>query len=159
MRPEILSIIMLDIDYFKQYNDFYGHPGGDACLKSVASILASSVHRKRDLVGRYGGEEFIIILPETTLSDTLKISRRLLANITQAALPHEKSTIGQIVTLSAGAACGEVTVTGDVDSILKAADDCLYEAKKKGRNQVCGLDMVNPVNPGGEGEPPGDLSG
>jgi diguanylate cyclase (GGDEF)-like protein len=159
MRPEILSIIMLDIDYFKQYNDLYGHSSGDACLQKVAAILAGSVHRKRDLVGRYGGEEFIIILPETSLADTLMISRRILADLEKAALPNEKSPVSQIVTLSAGAACGEVAVTGDVDAILKTADDCLYKAKEKGRNQVCGLDMVNPIIVNEEAPGPGDLSG
>lgn len=79
--------------------------------------------------------------------------------MTKVGIPHEKSQVGPIVTLSAGAACGEVAVTGDVDTILKAADDSLYVAKKKGRNQVCGLDTMKPVNQGLEAEQPGDLPG
>jgi diguanylate cyclase (GGDEF)-like protein len=141
IRPEILSIIMIDIDFFKQFNDLYGHPAGDKCLQQIAEILTNSVHRKRDLVGRYGGEEFVIILPETNLGDTEKIAQRILRNVRTAAIPHNGSSVNSFVTLSVGAASGEVAATGVVASILKAADVKLYEAKESGRDQVKSIDL------------------
>ncbi|NMB56135.1 MAG: diguanylate cyclase [Leptolinea sp.] len=141
MRPEVLSIIMIDIDYFKEYNDIYGHAAGDSCLHQVASIIQTSIHRKRDLAGRYGGEEFIIILPETELAAGEKIARNIVQDVRKAGVQHSGSKVSHVVTISAGLACGEIAGSGDVFTVLKAADDSLYTAKSSGRNQV----QVKPV--------------
>ncbi len=141
IRPEVLSIIMLDIDFFKQFNDLYGHAAGDSCLRQIATLIMNSVHRKRDLTGRYGGEEFIIILPETTLEDSEKIAGRILENLSASAIPHSGSSVSPFVTLSAGAACGEIAGSGNVNTVLKAADDALYRAKNNGRNQVKSISL------------------
>lgn len=129
-----LSIIMCDVDYFKQYNDTYGHLEGDECLKNIASCLKESLHRPSDLLARYGGEEFIMVLPNT--QNALSFAKNILKNIENLEILHKSSNISKFVTVSIGI----VTVIPKRDSsaleFLQKADDALYEAKANGRNKA-----------------------
>jgi diguanylate cyclase (GGDEF)-like protein len=128
---------MIDIDFFKRYNDNYGHWVGDVCLKKVAESLAESVNRPGDLVARYGGEEFVIILPGTDTAGALTIAEQFRQHIENLQIPHGFSDSSSYVTVSIGLAC--VTPTEEIQSaeLLEQADKMLYQAKEKGRNRVC----------------------
>jgi diguanylate cyclase (GGDEF)-like protein len=128
----IYSIILLDIDYFKNYNDFYGHPAGDEALKTVTSMFKQSI-RSADRLYRYGGEEFVIVLPETDLSGACTCAQRLCFNITEMKLPHEKSTFNYL-TVSGG--ISESKNKSSWQEVIETADKALYFAKQKGRNHV-----------------------
>lgn len=130
-----LSLLLIDIDYFKQYNDTYGHQVGDDCLIKVASILKCVVKRPGDLVARYGGEEFVVVLPETTLDGASKIAENIRLAIFQSEIEHSTSGIGRYLTVSLGVS----TLKKHMDTtskLIKEADIALYEAKRKGRNRV-----------------------
>jgi len=132
-----LSLLLIDIDFFKKYNDGYGHQGGDDCLRKVATALANTMRRSSDMVARYGGEEFGVVLPNTDLEGAMVIAEELRLSIEQLALRHEFSDVGEIVSISLGAAgippqCGE-----DSASLISMADGALYEAKEAGRNRCC----------------------
>ncbi|GAB7040016.1 diguanylate cyclase [Catenuloplanes sp. NPDC020197] len=129
-----LSIAMIDIDHFKGYNDHYGHQGGDRCLVTVATTVAAHV-RSTDHVARYGGEEFCIILPETPLADALVVAERVRSAVEALREPHALSPHG-IVTVSIGVAAAFPRPNRDVDTLVKTADECLYAAKRAGRNRV-----------------------
>lgn len=132
-----LSLLMLDIDYFKQYNDHYGHQQGDECLRLVAKAIDRLLRRPRDLFARYGGEEFAIILPETDQEGALKLARIVLDHIDELAIPHSGSKNACQLTLSIGVACLRADLDGaDAAQLLKAADRALYQAKAQGRHQV-----------------------
>jgi diguanylate cyclase (GGDEF)-like protein len=131
-----LAIVLIDVDKFKRYNDTYGHQGGDACLKTVASILISSVHRPEDMVARYGGEEFAIILAGTDQSGAIVVANRIRARVESIEVAHATSEVSNYVTVSAGVAA-TIPRKGDSPSILiAAADKALYQAKQEGRNRV-----------------------
>lgn len=131
-----LSLILLDIDFFKAYNDFYGHLGGDECLKRVAEVLRGAAVRPRDLVARFGGEEFVLVLPETDADAARHIAERCRARLAEAAIPHRRSATSDCVTISLGVG----TITPDVDSsaqlFLNSVDQALYRAKAQGRNRA-----------------------
>lgn len=135
-----LSIILFDIDYFKQYNDSYGHLVGDECLKIVARTLRAAARRESDLVARYGGEEFVMILPDTDSGGALKIARYLRRQIHALNLPHIGSQIASHLTLSMGVATRIPTVDRKPFDLLNAADAALYRAKEGGRDRffICG---------------------
>lgn len=128
-----LSILMIDLDYFKNINDTYGHLAGDECLKSVAELLKSKILRQTDTVCRYGGEEFVILLPETNETHATQIASQIRASIEALACFHKEQKIA--VTSSIGIASMTPQKEMDSESILKAADDALYQAKAMGRNQ------------------------
>ncbi len=132
-----LSILMIDIDYFKGYNDHYGHGAGDECLCHVAEVLSDGVSRSGDMVARYGGEEFAVILPETDLQSALLIAERLRQLVLGLNLPHAASRPGTRVTVSIGCATMDTatSITRAAD-LLQKADSMLYQAKKLGRNRV-----------------------
>ncbi|PZN76786.1 MAG: diguanylate cyclase response regulator [Candidatus Methylumidiphilus alinenensis] len=132
-----LSILMIDIDYFKGYNDHYGHGAGDECLCRVAEALSNGVSRSGDMVARYGGEEFAVILPETDLQSALLIAERLRQLVLGLNLPHAASRLEMRVTVSIGCATMD-SATGITKAaeLLQKADSMLYQAKKMGRNQV-----------------------
>jgi diguanylate cyclase (GGDEF)-like protein len=132
-----LSLIMADIDYFKQYNDYYGHGVGDACLKKVAASLAAATERPSDLAARYGGEEFAIILPETDAEGARIIAEHFRSHVESLHLPHEYSNTSGYVTVSVGLACVVPNAETTQTDLLRLADNLLYQAKKAGRNQVC----------------------
>ena len=130
-----LSVIMGDIDFFKAYNDFYGHQAGDACLKEVAQALKEVVKRPGDLVARYGGEEFVIILPDTSLEGCRTIAELLRAKIEALKISHQTSNLSKYVTMSFGCStyCGDEI---SKEALLEKADKALYRAKQAGRNIV-----------------------
>lgn len=130
-----LAIIMADIDFFKDYNDTYGHQLGDECVVTVASVLQAGVHRPADLVARYGGEEFVIILPDTDQAGGLVIAEKLRAEVERLTIEHKSSSY-QIVTVSLGVAAMVPEHGGLASQLIELADQALYEAKKQGRNRV-----------------------
>jgi diguanylate cyclase (GGDEF)-like protein len=137
MREQLpIAIILCDVDYFKLFNDFYGHLAGDDCLRSIAQSLDSALARPSDLVARYGGEEFAVILPQTTEAGALKVAERMQATITQIQIPHDSSPIHAFITLSMGVACLVPSPERSPSSLLEQADQLLYLAKERGRNQI-----------------------
>lgn len=136
---EPLSLILIDIDYFKNYNDFYGHQQGDDCLVEVARQLKIHFQRATDLVARYGGEEFAIILPDTEPRYADQLAHSLCDRIERCGLPHEKSRIARHVTISVGVATVLLQQDEKLDNktLINLADQALYEAKGAGRNRVC----------------------
>lgn len=138
-----LTLIMCDVDFFKQYNDLYDHIAGDLCLKHIAKALERVFNRAGDLVARYGGEEFVIILPNTDSDTGAKLASTLCEEIKQLKIPHEKSSIDDYVTLSVGVATlADNEITPSATDFIKAADKALYHAKHNGRNRVEIADSV-----------------
>jgi len=132
-----LSLIIIDVDCFKAFNDNYGHAAGDECLKKVASVLNDGVKRPGDLVARYGGEEFVVIMPETDAAGAIVIAETLRRSVVSLALPHAFSPAGDVVTISiGGATVVPARETQGPEGLLKLADTRLYEAKHAGRNRV-----------------------
>lgn len=137
-----LTLLMIDIDYFKPYNDHYGHVAGDECLRKVAQALHDQAHRPADVVARYGGEEFAVLLPQTPMGGALQVSNRLRTVVADLALPHARSKAAPCITVSVGA-CTMVPERGlEVHHIISAADQQLYQAKTKGRNCVAGREVL-----------------
>lgn len=131
-----LSIVLFDIDFFKLYNDHYGHQAGDNCLQLVAKTAGESIIHSTDLAARYGGEEFCIVLPNAPLKNTLIVAERIRSNIEKLQVPHAGSKISNTVTVSLGAASMIPTPFSTVDHLIAQADRALYQAKQQGRNQV-----------------------
>jgi diguanylate cyclase (GGDEF)-like protein len=145
-----LSLVMIDVDFFKQYNDHYGHTRGDECLTGVAGAIRACMHRPFDLVARYGGEEFVALLPETDATGALHVGQHVLANVESRALPHAHSAIRGHVTVSVGVSsydntCDawvgtetpQLTTCAEAADLIGAADLGLYAAKRAGRAQQC----------------------
>lgn len=131
-----LSILMIDIDYFKGYNDHYGHGAGDAALRAVASALIAGVKRPGDLLARYGGEEFVAILPGIAGIAAIQVAAKLLENVANLGIPHAHSATAPHVTISVGCATRASDFSSDTpQTLLDAADRMLYKAKKEGRNR------------------------
>ncbi|MBU2640506.1 MAG: sensor domain-containing diguanylate cyclase [Thiobacillus sp.] len=131
-----LSLIMLDIDYFKQYNDHYGHVQGDQCLKQIGQVLTSAATRSRDFVARFGGEEFVLVLPETEEESAAKIAERCRNLLFKEQIPHENSPVSQILSVSIGVGTVVPTHSDEPVAFIEAVDRRLYQAKDKGRNCV-----------------------
>ncbi|MGP0170859.1 sensor domain-containing diguanylate cyclase [Pseudomonas sp. NCHU5208] len=130
-----LALAVLDVDWFKPYNDLYGHPLGDACLRQIAQALEATLGRSTDFVARYGGEEFVFLAPMTDLAGALQRAEQLIAAVRALNLPHSGSPYGQ-VTLSIGVAVMQATPQHDRQQLLERADAALYRAKQRGRNRV-----------------------
>jgi diguanylate cyclase (GGDEF)-like protein len=154
-----ISLLLLDVDHFKRFNDRYGHPAGDACLRSVAQSLRGVTFRPGDLVARYGGEEFALLLLQTPREGALQVARRVLDAVASMAIPHEDSDVANHVTVSIGictydeqCACWSIPSNGqrapDVgvctpSDLVQCADRALYEAKRAGRAQAVYTDLMS----------------
>lgn len=131
-----LGMLMIDIDFFKLYNDHYGHVSGDYCLREVAQAIRSSVRRPQDLVARYGGEEIICLLPDTAEDGVIYVGEAVLEAVRELQLPHAESTVAPYVTISIGGACVLARDVADSRQLIEAADRELYRAKQLGRNRI-----------------------
>lgn len=131
-----ISLIMLDIDHFKAYNDNYGHVKGDACLRSVGDVLTFNMFRSTDMAARYGGEEFVCILPETSRAGALLIAERIRQAISALEIEHRGSPVADRVTASLGVITSHCAMDGNPEDLVNEADRMLYQAKSDGRNQV-----------------------
>ncbi|NJK37886.1 MAG: PleD family two-component system response regulator [Oscillatoriales cyanobacterium RM2_1_1] len=130
-----ISLVLCDVDYFKRYNDTYGHQMGDRCLQQVAQALVQAARRPADLVARYGGEEFALILPNTNPSGAKQVAELIQEEMYQLKIPHAQSDVSQYVTLSQGISSVVPTESEAVADLIRIADEALYEAKKQGRNK------------------------
>jgi len=132
-----LSVILIDVDHFKRYNDHYGHQAGDAALQAVARVLDGTLKRPHDLLARYGGEEFVGVLPNTGLSEAVELAERMQTEVRALNLEHVGSPEAQVVTISLGVAT--VVARSDLapQALVEAADQQLYAAKQAGRARVC----------------------
>jgi diguanylate cyclase (GGDEF)-like protein len=137
-RNEPLSVVLCDVDHFKAYNDHYGHPAGDECLKQVAAALARTCKRGVDVAARYGGEEFALLLPDTPVEGALRVAENARGELAALAIAHAQSATGSIVTFSAGVATLNTERDGSPRDLVARADEALYRAKQLGRNRsVC----------------------
>jgi diguanylate cyclase (GGDEF)-like protein len=137
-----LSLILCDIDFFKSYNDTYGHPTGDTSLQEVAQALLGSVKRPEDLVARYGGEEFAVILPNTTATGAVYLAEKMRKNIKALEIPHVNSTVNPYVTISLGVASIVPHPESSLEMLIEAADRALYQAKATGRDRY----VLSPIS-------------
>lgn len=135
-EPQPLSLLMIDIDFFKLYNDTYGHPQGDECLKKVATAIKRGAPRAGDFPARIGGEEFIVILPHTPVAAAVMVAERVRSGVEDLAIAHGGSAIGQVVTITIGIATTTPDRKTASHDLLAAADQALYQAKREGRNRV-----------------------
>ncbi|MGD1850163.1 MAG: diguanylate cyclase, partial [Cyanophyceae cyanobacterium] len=140
--PQI-GLLMCDVDYFKKYNDNYGHLAGDECLRRVAGVLQRSLLRGNDFVARYGGEEFVVVLPGTSRDGAIAVAQRILELLTEEQILHEYSKLGNYLTLSIGIACMVPGQNNEPQTLLDAADRALYNAKSQGRNRFCSSNKVS----------------
>ena len=130
-----ISLLICDVDNFKGYNDVYGHQAGDNCLKMVAQTLKNAIQRPGDLVARYGGDEFTVILPNTNLFGAIKIAEKMLIDVATLQIPHINSDNSQVVTLSIGVASQTPVYGQSVEASIEQADQALYQAKTEGKNR------------------------
>jgi two-component system chemotaxis family response regulator WspR len=131
-------LILIDIDHFKKYNDLYGHPAGDFCLRKVAGVLAASVRRPGDHVSRYGGEEFAVVAPGTDLAGALRIAETLRDNVERLGIEHAQSEAAGHVTISLGVASAVPQPHDPLQHLIEVVDRRLYLAKSFGRNRAVG---------------------
>jgi diguanylate cyclase (GGDEF)-like protein len=143
-----ISLVMIDIDHFKQFNDTYGHQAGDECLQRVAEAFADAIKRPTDLVARFGGEEFALVLGGTDSEGAVTIAREALANLRELEIQHASSPIGEFLTVSLGIATVLPRMGSSEADLIKAADEALYQAKKNGRDRIHVFDEMThgPVN-------------
>jgi len=133
-----ISLIIMDIDYFKLFNDHYGHAEGDECLKKVAKVISQTMIRSTDLSARYGGEEFACVLPETNYDGAITTANRIIKSIQKLGIPHKKSHVADYVTVSIGVASISPQHKEKALNLIEMADKALYQAKENGRNQIAG---------------------
>ncbi|MBF0537959.1 MAG: GGDEF domain-containing protein [Nitrospirae bacterium] len=131
-----LAVIIIDIDFFKQYNDSYGHAKGDTCLQIVAQAIKQTLKRPQDLLARYGGEEFVVLLPETNDPGALNVAEGIRSAIEVQSIPHRMSTVSNYVTISVGVCVMTANLLDNKDVHFFRADQALYQAKENGRNKV-----------------------
>jgi len=132
---EPLSLVMIDVDFFKNFNDLYGHGAGDLVLKAIAKAIEKSLNRPEDMVARYGGEEFVVVLPRTEKAGAMKKAQELRKSVEDLAIKHEKSDCADVVTISLGGVTYQ-SGDGDPQELLRQSDEMLYKAKSNGRNTV-----------------------
>ena len=136
-EKQSLSLILFDVDFFKRYNDHYGHQAGDDCLVQVAQAAQQVLKRPADLLARYGGEEFVVVLPNTNLDGASAIAKRIQDQLQQFQIAHDKSEVSPFVTISIGLTCQTPTPSIDSKQMIGEADAALYLAKRQGRNRYC----------------------
>jgi diguanylate cyclase (GGDEF)-like protein len=146
-----LSVVLLDVDFFKRYNDCYGHLAGDECLRRLATALKACVRRPSDLVARYGGEEFVCLLPDTDLAGAMMVAQELSQLLFVQQIAHADSSVAKVVTVSLGVCCKHAGSTsgaaggefagGSAEALMREADAQLYVAKARGRHQASGAHM------------------
>lgn len=132
---QAITVLMIDVDHFKKFNDSHGHPAGDACLRTVATLIAGVAKRPGDVVARYGGEEFAVVLPDTDAPGAVAVARQIRARVNACAIPHN-ATAARRVTVSIGVATRPANALTDVAELIAVADQALYQAKAAGRDQV-----------------------
>ena len=132
---------LADVDFFKLYNDTYGHQAGDGCLKKIAQLLRTSINRAGDLAARYGGEEFIIVLSNTDTNGAAHISESIREGVKDLKIVHETSSVANYVTISLGCSTLYPQKGEDHTSLVKLADEALYMSKQKGRNQTTVINL------------------
>lgn len=142
---DFISIILIDIDFFKQYNDFYGHLQGDECLRTVANALKKSLARSGNMAARYGGEEFVILLPSTPQSEAVKVAEKIKEEIELLKIVHPLSNVHYYLTVSMGIAALRPKSTLNPTDLLAKADSMLYKAKKEGRNKIAVIEPNFPI--------------
>ena len=138
-RTEPLAVVLCDVDHFKAYNDHYGHPAGDECLKQVAAALARTCKRGIDIAARYGGEEFALLLPDTPLAGALPVAENARREVAALGIAHAKSPTAGMVTFSAGAASLNFEKDSGPGEIVARADEALYRSKQLGRNRCSAI--------------------
>ena len=131
-----MSLLMVDVDFFKKYNDHLGHVNGDNCLVKVADILTQNIQRESDFVARYGGEEFIALLPNTTKEDCMNIAKQIIGSFEAAAIPHPSSDVSKYITVSIGVHTCQPAGSLDDSHFVELTDSALYKAKERGRNRA-----------------------
>ena len=131
-----LSLIMLDVDYFKKFNDSKGHLAGDDCLKQIGNVLKSLVGRTTDIAARYGGEEFVVILPDTEAKGAVQLAEQMRKAVVDLAIPHPQSDVSEYVTVSIGVVSVSADCVTSPDQVISHVDEALYQAKKGGRNHI-----------------------
>nr|WP_290225064.1 diguanylate cyclase [Trichocoleus desertorum] len=141
-EQQSLSLILCDVDFFKKYNDFYGHQGGDCCLQQVAQVLRQAVKRPSDLVARYGGEEFAVILPFTDFKGAIAVARSIQHGIYQSQVPHANSEVSDFLTVSLGVTSVVPTSRASPEQLVATADAALYEAKRQGRDRYISRSII-----------------
>lgn len=139
-RRSPLGVLLIDVDFFKRYNDAYGHQAGDIALRAIAQAIKSAMSRAVDLVARYGGEEFVVMLPDTDIAGTRLVGERVVAAVARLELPHKHSEVAPHVTISVGAASAIPVEHDDTSRLLAAADAALYRSKANGRNRATTAD-------------------
>jgi len=141
-RRTALSVVLLDVDFFKRYNDRYGHLAGDDCLRRVAAALKAGLKRPGDLIARYGGEEFVCLLPDTDLAGATRLAEQLGQQVVAQQIEHADSSAAPVITVSLGVCSkGGETDGAAAALLLREADAQLYLAKSRGRRQVCGAEL------------------
>jgi diguanylate cyclase (GGDEF)-like protein len=141
-RQERFSVILVDVDHFKAFNDRYGHQVGDDCLRRVAAMLRASLRFTEDRIARMGGEEFAVVLPNTSLEDARTTAERMRKSISDLLIPHAASPTGKVVTISAGVSTAVNCISSS--GVIADADRALYSAKQRGRNRVEVMDGGTP---------------
>lgn len=142
---EPLTLMMVDIDYFKLYNDHLGHPQGDIAIRAVAEALRAVATRPRDLVGRFGGEEFLLILPDTPAQACAFMAQSMHDAVREAALPHPCSPVSDLFTISIGVVSATPYSSASAETLLALADQALYAAKQAGRNGTANAEQIMPA--------------
>ena len=138
-----ISLLMCDVDYFKLYNDTYGHVAGDLALKETAEILSDCCQRSEDIAARYGGEEFALILPGTDSNGALNVATCIMNRLAHIKILHEASPIIPHLTMSIGIVTTDISLVTDTEDLIRLADKQLYEAKAHGRNNIMSLNHIS----------------
>lgn len=137
-----LAVIMMDVDHFKNFNDHYGHPLGDACLRRLGGLLRVTIRRAGELAARYGGEEFVVVLPGATAQQAEDTANAMLAAVRAEQIPHAASPVANVVTITLGVATSHPSANEDRERLITLADDALYRAKRRGRNGMVVADTA-----------------